>query len=828
MNYYFCSLILSKSMIKNHGEKIAITVGSEAISYSRMFAKMEEYSELMKVAAGERVVIFSENRPAWIYSFLAIWKKAAIAVPIDFMATVSEVAYILNDSTPSLVFVSANKKDQLEQAMTQAGIMAQLVVIDEYEKVRQDHTSVSSLPSYELDSTAILIYTSGTTGAPKGVMLSYRNLMANLNGVVNKIKIFTKDSRVMILLPLHHIFPLLGSLVAPLHAGGSVAISPSMASDDIINTLNHNNITIVIGVPRLYAAIRKGIMVKIEQSKVAKALFALARKINSRKFSRLIFSSVHKKFGGEIKHLVSGGAALDPEVGNDFKTLGFEVLEGFGMTEAAPMITFTRPGRVRIGSPGEALFDTEIKIIDGEIAAKGDNIMKGYYNNPEATREVIKDGWLHTGDLGYIDKDGYLYITGRKKEIIILSNGKNVNPNELEEELLASELVSDCGVFFHEEQIHAIILAKTGEETSGPIYEKIREEVIEPLNQKVSSYKRIMKFYLTDKELPRTRLGKLQRFKLDAYATETKAEDDLTPEKELTEELRIIADFLTAEKGKKVKPHHHLEFDLAMDSLDRVGLQVFLNQSFGVDIETADLMKFQTVEKLSEYISEKKTKMEEGKTDWTSILREKVSFKMPVSWYPTRIAMRSSKFLFKLYFRYRSKGLENIPEGPCIIAPNHQSFFDGLFVTSLLRTKQIGKTFFYAKAQHVESPFMKFLANKNNVIVVDLNKNLKESIQKLAEVLRHHKNLIIFPEGTRSVNGTIGQFKKTFAILSRELNIPVVPVAISGAIEALPKGSKFPRPWKKVQVEFLAPVYPADNSYEQIANIVRNRIVDTM
>ena len=189
-------------MIKNHGEKVAITVGSEAISYSRMFAKMEEYSELMKVAAGERVVIFSENRPAWIYSFLAIWKKAAIAVPIDFMATVSEVAYILNDSTPSLVFVSANKKDQLEQAMTQAGIMAQLVVIDEYEKVRQDHTSVSSLPSYELDSTAILIYTSGTTGAPKGVMLSYRNLMANLNGVVNKIKIFTKDSRVSLPLSL--------------------------------------------------------------------------------------------------------------------------------------------------------------------------------------------------------------------------------------------------------------------------------------------------------------------------------------------------------------------------------------------------------------------------------------------------------------------------------------------------------------------------------------------------------------------------------------------------------------------------------------------------
>ncbi|MCA1744655.1 MAG: 1-acyl-sn-glycerol-3-phosphate acyltransferase, partial [Bacteroidales bacterium] len=193
---------------------------------------------------------------------------------------------------------------------------------------------------------------------------------------------------------------------------------------------------------------------------------------------------------------------------------------------------------------------------------------------------------------------------------------------------------------------------------------------------------------------------------------------------------------------------------------------------------------------------------------------------------PTRLIMRLSKVAFKIYFRYRSKGMENIPEGPCIIAPNHQSFFDGLFVTSLLRTKQISRTFFYAKAQHVKLPIVKLLARKNNVIVVDLNKNLKESIQKLAEVLRHQKNLIIFPEGTRSVNGNIGQFKKTFAILSRELNIPVVPVSIKGAIEALPKGSIFPRPWKKVQVEFLQPVYPENNTYEQITNAVRNRIVE--
>ncbi|WP_088655246.1 AMP-binding protein [Geofilum rhodophaeum] len=812
-------------MLQNRGEQLAIAYGKDQISYGNLFAKLELYSGLCEMGKGERVVVFSENRPGWFYAFYAIWKQQAIPVPVDFMATASEVAYILKDAAPAAVFVSESKQALMQAAITEAGILTQVVVIDPHEPLRSDELSTGSFPKADPQSTAVIIYTSGTTGSPKGVMLSYQNLLANINGISNVIPIYTPQSRVMVLLPLHHVFPLMGSLIIPLQVGGSVAISPSMTSEDIVRTLNENKITIIIGVPRLYAAIRKGIVDKINKKALTRGLFALARKINSQKFSRLLFGTVHRKFGGAVTHLVSGGAALDPEVGGDFKTLGFEVLEGFGMTEAAPMITFTRPGRVRIGSPGEALPGTEIRIHEGEILSRGAHIMQGYYKRPEDTAEVIKDGWLHTGDLGNIDKDGFLYITGRKKEIIVLSNGKNINPTELEEKILVSDLVKDCGVFFREGQLNVVILPEDPSTTQ----EQLREQVLEPLNQSVSSYKRIFQLFVTDSELPRTRLGKLQRFKLSAFALANEVDQEQeSTESQLSEEFRIIADFIEVEKGKKVRPTHHLELDLAMDSLDRVGLQVYIKQSFGVDIEASELSNFPSVKNLADYVAEKKTHMEDIKINWTDILREKVHFKMPVSWYPTRLMMRLSKLGFMLYFRYRSKGMENIPEGPCIIAPNHQSFFDGLFVTSLLRTRQIGKTYFYAKAQHVKAPFVRFLANKNNVIVVDLNQNLKESIQKLAEVLRNQKNLIIFPEGTRSVTGNIGQFKKTFAILSRELNIPVVPVAIKGALDALPKGSIFPRPWKKVQVEFLQPVFPEENSYEQIANTVRNRIIETM
>jgi long-chain acyl-CoA synthetase len=168
--------------------------------------------------------------------------------------------------------------------------------------------------------------------------------------------------------------------------------------------------------------------------------------------------------------------------------------------------------------------------------------------------------------------------------------------------------------------------------------------------------------------------------------------------------------------------------------------------------------------------------------------------------------------------------MKNIPDGPCIIAPNHQSFFDGLFVASYLKTHQIRKTYFYAKEKHVRKPWLKFLANRNNIIIMDLNKDLKSSIQKMAEVLKRKRNLIIFPEGTRSKTGKLGQFKKTFAILSRELNIPVVPVTIQGAHKALPKGSLFPKPFKKIDIEFLEPVYPHNDSYDDLTMKVKNQI----
>jgi long-chain acyl-CoA synthetase len=813
-------------MLKNSGQNIAVTYRSEKLTYEQLFGKIDHFANLYEIARGRHVVIFSENRPAWVYAFYSVWKKGGVVIPVDYMATAAEVAYILSDSEPTIIFCSSGTVETMQKAMAASGSTARLIIMDEQEDAECSVFREHGLPEYHPDDTAVIIYTSGTTGSPKGVMLSYRNIIVNVDAVSKHIPIYNSDSRVLVLLPLHHVFPLVGTMIIPLYLGGMMAMSPGMASEDIINTLQADKVTILIGVPRLYAAIRKGIVDKINQSAVALFLFRLANKINSKKFSKTVFKSVHQKFGGALETLVAGGAALDVEVGNDFKTLGFEVLEGYGMTEAAPMITFTRPGRVRIGSPGECMPEMQIRIIDGEIVAKGPNIMKGYYKNPEATDEVLKNGWLYTGDLGHMDKDGFLFITGRKKEIIVLSSGKNVNPVELENKLLEFPLVKDCGVFFDNDQLQVIILPDPAGLRAYPgrdAEDVLRWEVIEPFNRSVSASKKIMRIHLTDHELPRTRLEKLQHHKLVDLVQKQSIAQVSQPVFDNTE-YAMIARFIEKEKGQRVLPSYHLEMDLGMDSLDKLGFQAWLQQTFGIDLPPQKMAEFTCLAQLAQWVGDHKIRMEEADIHWNDILQEKLNLRLPSTWRIGSLAFRLSRHFFRLYFRFSSSGVDHIPEGPCIIAPNHQSFFDGLFVASGMKITQIRKTYFYAKEQHFRNKILKYLAAKNNIIVVNLNLDLKQSIQTVAEVLRQNKNVIIFPEGTRTLNGEPGHFKKAFAIMACELNVPIVPVVIDGAFKALPKGSRLPRLGTKVRVDFLKAVYPEHHTYESLTREVKERI----
>ncbi|HMN18852.1 MAG TPA: AMP-binding protein [Ignavibacteriaceae bacterium] len=812
--------------LKDHN-KTAMIYKDQKVDYNELIKKINSYSALLPDKNLTKAAILSENRFEWVYAFYSAWMKKAVAVPIDFMSSSDDVAFILNDCRPEVIFYSDGTKEVLEKSISELNYEIEKINLDD---IRINEViSFSNLPEPDPNDTAVIIYTSGTTGSPKGVMLSYDNLLANIEAVTTDVNIYGSDDRLLVLLPLHHIFPLMGTMIIPLGVGGTIIFSPSMSSEDIMATLQQG-ITIIIGVPRLYNLIRKGIRDKIDKSGIAKLLFKIAQKKNSLAFSRKIFGSVQKKFGGRIKYLVSGGAALDKDVAKDYLTLGFEILEGFGMTECAPMITFTRPGKVLPGSAGQPLKTNEVKIIEGEIVTRGRNVMQGYYNRPEETSAILKNGWLYTGDLGYLNDDNRIFITGRKKEIIVLSNGKNINPEEIEDKILnMSEVITEIGVFEKSDLLHAVIYPdyqkakQLGVENVG---EMIKWEVIDKYNQSVTPYKKVMKFSLIKEPLPRTRLLKLKRFLLPQL--EQVSEEKIKNISEPTfQEYILIKEFLQQQKEIKVNSSDHLEIDLGLDSLDKVNLGVYLESNFGIKYSESELVGFSNVVKLAENVKDKKTKLSIEAIDWGKIFKEHFNLDLPKSWFTHNAMKNSAKVFLKLYFRLKGEGLENIPEGPFILAPNHQSFFDGLFVAVFLKNKLLKQTYFYAKEKHVKNKLLKFIANKHNVIVMDLN-DLKTSLQKLAEVLKRGKNIIIFPEGTRTISGDIGDFKKTFAILSRELNVPVVPVVIKGAYDALPRGTHFPKPWKKINVRFLKPVKPENHTYESLKDIVKAKVTEQL
>lgn len=803
----------------------ALVFQNKEYSYQDLINQANSYKDLIEPYKPDKILLFSDNRPEWTFAFYSGWLADAIVIPVDPMSTSGEIRYIVDDSKPEIIYCSEKKLPLVQEALNEAAYIPKVLVIEEL--TLSAPKEVKTIENPNPDKTALIIYTSGTTGNPKGVMLSYQNLFTNLKAVCDDIPIYNASERVMILLPLHHIFPLLGTLIAPVYVGATMVIAPGLSSKDIMQTFQKHKITMMIGVPRLYSIIRKGIMDKIEKNKTIHGLFRLAEKINSSRFSRLLFSSVHKKFGGSLKYLICGGAPLDIEVARDFRTLGFQILEGFGMTESAPKLSFTRPGKWKLGWAGQLLPGIDVKAKDGEIIARGGNIMQGYLNRPEETNEVIKDGWLHTGDLGEIDKKNYIRITGRKKEIIVLSNGKNINPAYLEAELEVNvPEIKETAVLMQDEALHALVIPEDEVDFGGEMPEKFfKKRINESYNSKVAQYKRINRFTLLHCELPRTRLGKLRRFQLrecfeEAGAFAAKSNENLM-------EFEAIKTFLKSHKSVDVSPTDNLEFDLGLDSIDTLTLQTFLESSFGVDLHPENIKKFPSVMKLAEYIKEKKKQFKETTVNWSDILKEKThqQLKLPNASWVGIASVKITKYFFKLYFRMRYKGLNNLPDGPAILAPNHQSFLDGLMLASVMKRRTYKNTVFYAKKKHFNTKFLRYVAQKNNIVLVDMQTALRESIQILAKALKNNKNIIIFPEGTRSEDGKVGEFKNLFSVLSRELQVPVIPVAIKGTHKALPKGSHFPRPFTKVEIKFLEPVYPSQEDPDVMAKEVRSRIL---
>lgn len=818
-------------------KRIAVTYGEQKISYADVIKYVNYYSEFLDITKGDRSALMMENRPESIFSFFSIWAKKGIAISLDAGYTVDQLAYVLGDSIPKYLFVSNKTKKVAEEANSKLNNIIKIINVDELVLPAEYKIKKEEFENDSNDDVAVIVYTSGTTGNPKGVMITYENIKTNMEGV-RAVDLVNETDVILAMLPYHHIMPLCFTLILPMYMGVPIVLLTEISSSSLLKTLQENRVTVILGVPRVWEMLDKAIMIKINESSLAKFMFKMAEKINSMAIRKMLFSKVHKQFGGHIRLMVSGGAKIDKNILEDFRTMGFCAIQGYGMTETAPIIAFNVPGRERSDSAGEVIPNVEVKIADdGEILVKGKNVMKGYYNNEKATEEAFdKDGWFHTGDLGRMDGK-YLIIIGRKKEMIVLPNGKNIDPNDIENEIIKNtDLIKEIAVTEYKEQLLAIIYPDFQQIEAKKIVnikDAIKWEVIDKYNVTAPNYKKIHDIKIVKKELPKTRIGKIRRFMLKDLIED---KDDVIEQKEekkaivvppeMKEKFDIINKYIDERYHKAINLDSHIELDLGFDSLDIVEFMNFLNETFGINLVEQDFVENKTISAIIKLVNEKAGKFVE-KVDKNENLKKIIEsdsdVKLPKD-------ARYAKFLrvilgpfFRFYFKYKCIDKENIKDGAGIIVGNHQSYLDGFMVNNVFTTKEMNDNYYIATALHFKSKTMKYLANHGNIILVDANRNLKNTLQAAAKVLKNNKKLIIFPEGARTRDGQLHEFKKTFAILAKDLNVPIYPFVLKGAYEAFPYNKKFPKR-NNVSVQFLERIEPNNKTVEELVEETKNNI----
>lgn len=817
-------------------QKTAVVYNENKYSYKDVIRYVKFFASKLEIEKNSKVAVMLENRPETIFALFSIWDKKSISINLDASYTAEQLAYVYNDSKPEYIFVSNITKDAAKAAKEITGLDIILInvddiVIDENFKAESDTLDVE-----ELNDVAVILYTSGTTGNPKGVMLTYENIMANINGVKN-VNLVTDSDTILAILPYHHILPLSFTLIMPIYFGVPIVILGEISSASLKSTLKEHKISVIVGVPRVWEMLNKAIMAEINKSSLGKFFFKIAKKIKAMNIRKLIFSKVHKEFGGNIRVMASGGAKLDADVIEDFLTLGFHLIQGYGMTETAPIISFNVPGRERSDTVGEIIPDVEVKFAaDDEILVKGKNVMKGYYNNKTATSQAFdEEGWFHTGDLGKMS-DNHLVIIGRKKEMIVLPNGKNINPSDIETEITKeTELIKEVAVTEYKDHLIAIIypdfdLIKKNKIVN--IGEAIKWEVVDKYNLNAPNYKKIHDIKIVKHELPKTKMGKIRRFMLkdlleDKIENSDKKEkkEIIVPEK-IKNEYEIVNKYIKDTYQKEVTPDSHIELDLAFDSLDMVELMNFINSQFSTNFTEEDFVENKTIASiLIRALDKAEATLLKEKENLKKVFENSDNVKLPNSASISKIFNFFLKPIYKFYFELSVKGKENIKEGPGIIAGNHQSFHDAFIVNQSFNSKELAENYYIATAIHFKSNFKKYLANNGNIILVDVNKNLKTTLQAASKVLKSGKKLMIFPEGARTRTGDLAEFKKTFAILAKELNVPIYPFVINGAYDSWSINQKFPKKGK-LSVEFLERVEPKNKTIDMIVEETKKKISD--
>lgn len=858
----------------------------KALSYQTLYQEVTTKAYLLKACGinkDDHVAIILDNSPYWAVAFLACMCIAAVIVPINPQLEHQELLDILSHSESKIILTNRKLSAHLKEIIKNAHL--RILCLDSEDVVNpaasakaQDFTGDGTKDTILSCDLASIVYTSGTTATPKGVKSTHENLLSNVDSI-QKLRFLNTNDCIISLLPFYHSYPFMVNLLFPLLTTIKISFPYSLDIQDIMECIKETNVTILVSVPRLLELLKKNIQQVINQlPTIGKWILQLSlglslplRKYLHINSAKLIMHKAHRKFGLRFRYVVCGGAKLDESTARQFYRWGFTILEGYGLTESSPLVSFNLPKKFKIGSAGLAIPGVEIKIHKpdeegmGEVIIRGKNITTGYYKDEILTHQRIKNNWFFTGDLGHIDRTGFLYIHHRKDETIVLSSGKKINPQELEDYYLQSPFIKELCVFLKKDTdtskdiLSAVILPEYEQLRRQGVYQikdRIRWE-IENLSYKLPSYQRIKHYTVINENLARTPLGKLKRYliqeKYQKQSQELKSAHPLSQEdKELLSYplCKKAYDLLCKESKKEISLNDNLEIDLGFDSLEQIALFVELQKIAGdIEFSDEDLTKMLTVgdvlNKLKNISLYPYKETMTQTSSWQKILTIPIEDNIKESIYITQNILQKminyfligiSRLVTLILFRVEVKGKENLPsQGPVIICSNHASYLDGPLLFAQLKTQSIINTYFVGYKIYFDHPLISWAKKLLRLISIDASLELTNSLQICSYVFKYRKILCIFPEGMRSLDGNIQEFKKGLGIIIKELNIPVIPLYIKGSFKAWPAYKILPKPnkitiaiGKKLSPQELVGQRQKDDIdiYKNIMHTLREKIIE--
>ena len=789
-------------------------------TYSRLWDESGQVATLLQrrgLTKGDQVILWGPNSPHWVLIFFGCIRAGVILVPLDLRSAPDYVARVVSRTEPKLAFTSRfTPKGDVDLRIPE-------VAFEELE------ASIAGLPEPEHvdikpEDLAEIMFTSGTTGDPKGVMLTHRNLTANIEGISQYISC-DPSSRLLSILPLSHMYEQMGGLFMTLHHGASVTYPTSRQPTVLARTMRERKITVMLLVPQGLELLMNGIEREVaRQGK--EALWGKLLKVAERtpfRLRRHLFRRVHKQFGGKLDFIVSGGAALDPDLGHKWELLGVKIVQGYGATEASPVISNHTIWERRHDSTGRPLPNVEVKISSaGEILVRGENITPGYWRAPEETAKAFDGDWYRTGDLGYFDDEGFLHIQGRMKDMIVLPSGQNVFPEDIQAVLTKHPHVTDATVVGlvkgSSVEVHAALILDNAD--TAP-------EAVSWTNGQLAEQQRIRGFTIwPDEDFPRTHTLKVKKqVVIDTILGKIQPVDPAAAPSGgstaggVRSLLHIIAEVSKRDAGD-IRDEATLGDDLELDSLGRVELLSAIETELGVYTDEDQVGPETTVRQLADLV-------EEGSKN-----PPMMSFpSWGMQWWcrMTRgVLQRSVIFpLTALPYGLKVRGREHLEgiTGPVLFASNHNLGLDNPLIIKAVPLKWRRRMAVAGAADLWKNPIW-WIMNPllGNGFPLAREGSVRPSLENMGKVMDNGWSVLIYPEGELTVGGPIKPFMNGAGLVAVEGQIPVVPLRLH--IHKLGSPTRFPFLRRgSIEVRFGEPLsFPPGTDYQDATAAIENAV----